>query len=357
MRTTALYYPYFVPQDDAWLASALLWWEEVFLIWPRGIQTSSEVVLELMEAQAIRTVDPSDDVMAYAPEFVETVLKPHLGSLGETAPDMSEAIYLHSAKLGPLTSCLDSVETSIGRRYSIASDEYVTLDKAIEIPYMSFLARKLSANPTRMWPASPADVVSDDSLYLQYFGGFEALPGNGLTKARAEADQAVLMTLKNAALGVADFNSRQVEELLRFRDDHRGERERYRRHVASTIASLKLAGAVRGDEASDLVQDASCELTRGLGDLEKQIRGTRLRAKLADLGVVLLGALTFPASPPMSVATTVIGLASSEAVAEHQARDTKAQSPYTYLYQAKRSFPEGRRITRLGRSLWRRPSR
>jgi len=341
MRATAVYYPYFVPSEAKWLASALLWWEEIYLIWPQGVGTWNPVVQELMRLQAIRTIDPSQQVISWAPEFVEQVLKPNIDSIAKAAPSFSQSIYLHSAKLGPLTDSLDSVAREIGKRYAVGSGGDIRLDKRIEVPYMSFLADKLAENPAGDWSIPSADTVTDDEHYLRYFGKVRTVPDAELRTDRVEADKAVLVTLRDVALELEDFSVHAVEDLAKFRDEYRKERKRLRSHMAELVANIKLASQLRGDEGVDLVEETSRTLKRGLFDLEKQIRGYRLRARICDLGAVLAGITSLPSGPLIAGAVTVGGITVSEWTTEHQVQEILEQSPLTYLFRAKRML--GRR--------------
>lgn len=338
MRATAVYYPYFVPSEAKWLASALLWWEELYLIWPKGVRIWNPVVQELVRLQAIRTIDPSYEVISRAPEFIEQVLNPNIDTIAKDPPSFSESIYLHSAKLGPLTDYLDSVAHEIGKRYVVLPAGDIRLDKRIEVPYMSFLADKLADNPSGDWSAPSADTVTDDERYLRYFGKVRTVPGAELRRDRVEADKAVLLTLRDVALELEDFSVRAVDDLARFRDEYRKERENFRRHVAELVANIKLASQLSGQEGLDLIQEASDKLKKGLSDLEKQVRGTRLRVRLGDLGAVLVGIISLPAGPLIAGGVTVVGIAVSEVAAEHQVQEVLEQSPLTYLYRAKRGL-------------------
>lgn len=347
MRATALYYPYFIPQDDAWIASALLWWEELYLIWPEGISTSNPVVQELIKLKAILTTDPSYEAIFNAPEFLEEVLQPNMSSIVKAPPSFSESIGLHRAKLGPLTDYLDSMEHDYGQRYIVSPDNYVHLDKNIEVPYMSFLADKLAEDPMHAYPASPADAVTDDENYLQYFGKVRIVVDDDIPRDRSEADQAVLLTLKDVVLEFDEFSLDNVEDLVKFRERNIEERQQFRDHMAELFASIKHASQLKGDDRIDVVQEASSKLKAGLADLEKQIKGTKLRTRFQDLGALVVGIMSSAGGPLVAGGVIVIGIGFSELSARHQIRETIELSPLTYLYKAKKSLSRSGWLSRL----------
>jgi len=353
MRNDVLYYPFFVPQTNDWLASVLLWWEKLYLIWPEGTMTDNKCVSELIESGVIGTVDPTNETYWIVPQFVETILAPRIRNIAMDPASISESIVLHQGKLGPLLDYLDSVESQIGKRYIKVGYQGVRLDKTIEVPYMSFLSAKLSEKPVHPNLTHQVDTITDDENYIKYFGTIAQNFSKTSLKDRLDADTAVLVCLKDMSINLFDFDQHKIDGLLSFRRDSFQDREKFRDHVAELVAVLRKASEIKGEERADFVRPTVSKLKAGLSELEKKISGTKLRAKIGDLGAVVAGGISAVAGPGVAIGVTVVGIAASETARAHQVREIKTESPLTYLYEVKKTFGSQTLLKRIKRKILR----
>ena len=369
MNPAAVYYPYFFPQEDVWLASALLWWDKLYLIWPPGVGTSNEVVQELIERGVIDTIDPSDAVTDSVSGFVREVLDPSVDSLATKEPSFGESIYLLRPKVEPLIEYLEQHASVLGKRYQIVDKSNLKLDKEIEVRYMSFLADRLAKDPSRAGDAPEADTVTNDPHYLRYHGGVRTASYARQHARRGLADQAIMLAVMDVLVELEDFTLAQVDHLENFRKENAKERKRFREDMALLLASVQEASALIGAGRSAGVERCHTKVLDGLKGLEVKLEALNLRTRRQCLGVLVAGGVNaahgaLRAGPPAHAAgaaltaavATGIGIGVTACVANDQRRETLDESPFTYLYQVKRRFGRRGMIARAARkviSAWR----
>jgi hypothetical protein len=344
MRPTALYYPYFVPKNNEWLASALLWWEKLYLIWPEDIDASDPVIKEMIMANAVGRVDPTMTAIQFAPEFVDTVLRPNFDLFSHQPPSFSQSIPLHNAKVHYLVEDLKSVINRIGERYKVISSDYVLLDKAIEIPFMNFLADKLASNADSSNYYEASDPVTDDVEYLKHFGNIRniivkenTIKNSNKNEINIE-DQANLIVFEDIALELKNITPKMVDELMDFRNQTQDSRKMYRKAVAKLFAATKQASNGLEKNRKDEILEAKKELLEELEKIEKQIHGTQIRAKYCDLAAFMGGIISLPGGPGIAAGVAAVGIIANEAAAANQVNEIIDQSPYSYLYKVKKEF-------------------
>lgn len=284
---TALYYPGF-HMEPAWGKAALLYWDTLARIVPRGLQATVDkddtFSRDLASAGALACVDTADYVDETAKRFEDYIVP----LFAEDPAGKRDAAYVESVvnsyyKIHPfkLSYALRNDMTDLG----VGQDDtgYLRMPRNLGAPYMLCLG-------TVMKEKLGIPLVTDEPQF-ERLGEYLAFG----TPSPVDADPA-RRAMFRLGLPMPDARSLYnvpLEAILRFREDRRPERLRLQAAVAGVMTT---AAGIDDEHRLDLFwRSKQGEVQASLDDYQRSMRA---------IGLIDLASL-FKVSVPTGVATAV----------------------------------------------------
>ncbi len=365
--TKALYYPRIQVPNENWLKTAMLYWEEVQTIVPASIPepyTGTSRVLfdagvlsplhvhphmESVERLAGKVLDyfgstEADGVLAEGGLRQSDLIHP------EKIPELRELVHMHPEKFPD--ALLDQLE----RLFHGREGDLVRVDRPFARFYMTLLATELAESHgialLTDLPASDRLAVNvrlDGKLGIPHvrFGdpywhryGRHWLHEHRVPGALAPALLADL-TLQKIAINP----DTSVEDLLRFREDHKDQLGRFRTKMAELTKSVEceLTMEALQQRVADIYAN---EVKPTINEMKDCLSASKIKwvlesfMKTSMLSVPATGTLTAfgLAVPQALLAGAGISLTVSAVLYNVQRREDMRKNPYSYLLAAESHF-------------------
>lgn len=222
----ALYYPAIEFQDYSCLWGAALIWDRIYRIVPEGYEPDEpDNVRALTEAGEIGIpIRPDAYAKEIAEEFMEKIESKEWDAAA-LAFDIPEAYArIHQDKVD-----VELRNLIIAKGKAAAYKEWLYVPTQFEALYMTFLAERMSRkNDLQLLSDAPAAWTG--STYFKYDGEIEDYPRENLTQ-------------QLATLVVRDFIPENIleirsDEILRFRERYREERQRFVGAIGAAAEAL-----------------------------------------------------------------------------------------------------------------------
>lgn len=364
--STVLYYPWIDVQDEAWLKSALLYWDNIQTIVPQSIERpyNNRVSMELHSANVLQPifVNPeSNAVLEAGDETIKYFSSENALEMMLPMEDISQGYPIHMEKLpGRLLNdfLIHPDKMSYGMRdlmnrivrASDIDDWYYADPKFAEI-YMTILATRLSQQKgvglvtPNIYANNLAQLARTDCSVtrllpksrerLRNYSGHERYP--------TRMAQGLLVDLTLEKLGI--HPETPIEKILEFRENHRAELGRFRQKV------LALSGAIPVDVPIEHTRQAASdiynnEVLPAIEGLKESLKSSRIKSvvdSLMKVSFLSIGqsAILATAGLPLSMALLVgsgISLSATGILYNHEKKKNLIDNPYSYLLLAERQF-------------------
>lgn len=330
----ALYYPHIFPQSRQWLRTAALYHDGIGRIVPKSFVPSAydrhsgpELLRDFEELQAagfIEDKNPEDILSDVKEEFVE-FLKPILGGPKEKER-LRERLGSHDWK--PYNMFRDKIAHGLIELLEPkglvrpVNDYEVEFDASIGGLYMLFLARRM---------AKHQPIVSDDPIY-------EALTNMATQPDTIDvaADRGFL--LANAIFTSAvpiDIESVDIRDLIKFREDFKGERIAFYEWIASFSADL--AKIKDPKQLQQAVEHHAAVIEKRMSSLKDKLRLLKLKCGAGIFTFSMPGMLTSTwglatKEPVLLLGGGALVLAGIVGNSVLENRITKAETPVSYVH-------------------------
>jgi hypothetical protein len=362
--TKALYYPRIEVPNEAWLKTAMLYWDEIKTIVPASMPQpyTGATSRALFDAGVLSPLHVHPR-LASVEGLAEKVLE-YLGSTEadgvlvegglrqsdlihpEKLPELREFVHMHPEKFP------DIIEDRLERLIHGRDGEWVQVDRPFARFYMTMLATKLSESEgialLTDLPASDRLAVSvrlDGKLgiphlrlgdphwyrYGRNWGRERQVPGALATALLAD------LTLQRIAIHPAT----SVDSILRFREDHKSELGRFRTKMADLTKSIEgdLPLAALQQKVSDIYSN---EVKPAIDELKDSLSSSKVKwalesfLKTSMLSVPSGGALVALglAIPHALLASAGISLTISAVLYNREKRKELRSNPFSYLLSA-----------------------
>ncbi len=334
----ALYYPHIFPQSRHWLRTAALYHDGIGRIVPKRFVPSAydrhsgpELLRDFEELQAagfIEDQNPEDILPEVKEEFVE-FLTPLL-----QGPKRKERLRerLGSRDWKPYNMFRDKIAPGLidllePKGLIRPVNEYeVEFDASIGGLYMVFLARHM---------AKHQPIVSDDPMY-------EALTHvatrQGTTGAPADRGLLLANAIFTSTVPI-DIESVDIRDLIKFRQDFKGERVAFYEWIANFRADL--AKITDQNQLQQAVEHHAAAIETRMASLKDKLRLLKLKCGTGIFTFSMPGVLTstwgLATKEPVLLlggGTLVLAGIVANAVMEH--RITKADAPLSYVHSMRK---------------------
>lgn len=364
--TKSLYYPRTEIDDEGWLKSAILYWDEIQTIAPASMPEpySTRTARELHDARVLSplfvhpempTVEPlAEKVIDYiaSPEAERLMLESGIDEYTlmhpEKLPELDELVAIDPEKLPYV------VRHRLGRFIGGEKEGWLRVHPALFNFYMTLLATELSANagiglltdmPSSENLANAARL--EGPLGLSQFR--EPYPRHlrysrpmSVRRMPSEAAQAVLaqLTLRHFTVDP----DTPVHQILKFREDHKGEIGRFRAKLSELTKSV-------GEDlpVEDLQQRVADTYTHEVGPALEELKEAfnYSRIKYAITSLLKTSMFTVPAgsvmhrslgSPLALLAMTGISLTACAVQYNRDRREDLRQNPFSFVVAPENRF-------------------
>jgi hypothetical protein len=352
MSTDAMYYPHIHFRSREWLRSALFYYDRITRIVPKGIEPDtvdeysqfspdaealSYEVRELTAAGFIRNQAPdqmsvsetADDFLAFAsnsltdPSRRESIFR----SLNRRNPWLS----VHPSKIDP---GLLAIFNELDLAHKNASDRYGDwdIDAATGLLYLMYLANRMSAG---------RPLVTDNPRYQKLLYSYATNSNN----PPLEKPDGAFLLVAAAFESIIPSNLKDVplRDLLKFRDNHCAERDRFANRIRSLAKDIS---AAKDDYELNLALNAQiAAIAEEKNVLQDKLRSNNLAFATGLFTVSVPSYILSVASHhPLVIAGAAIAAISSTLFKFALERKITLQSsPYTYLLDVER-FLSPRRL-------------
>lgn len=364
MNGSALYYPNIDVRDPAWLRSALLYWDDIYTIVPRAIETPYEtqdtkICAKEGQLRPLYCEDHPEVIRRLGERTLELVNQlrsplPFTMEVGEAEPNLTELweayrsptrVQLHPDKFGQ--SRLHPGKVSDELRYLFdqaenGSSQWMLVDAQFSDMYMAALALLLAEEQEDMVPVTNSAADHGSAIY--------SLLAESPTVQTPQAGRLVSLTMKNLRI---DPETR-IEKIIQFKQKHQQQLADLSIKLAELSAKIKETG-----DPNDMERQAKRiyerEVEKGMADLASELKAASIQSTWEAFQRCM--SLTVPGStlaagaaqmlPPTWVAVShAITLGSGAlvtltdvAVKNHFARrKARKDSKFTYLLDAHRKF-------------------
>ena len=334
----ALYYPHIFPQSRQWLRTAALYHDVIGRIVPKGFVPSAydrhsgpELLRDFEELQAagfITDENPEDILLDVKEEFVGFLtpllqgpkgtdrLRERLGSRDRKPYNMFRD------KIAP--GLIDLLEPKGLVRQ--VNDYEVEFDASIGGLYMLFLARRM---------AKHQPIVSDDPMY-------EALTNIAKQQGATGAPVDRGFLLANAIFASAvpiDIESVDIRDLIKFRQDFKGERIAFYEWIANFRADL--AKITDQNQLQQAVEHHAAAIETRMASLKDKLRLLKLKCSTGIFTFSMPGMLTSTwglatKEPALLIGGGTLVLAGVVANAVLENRSMKADAPLSYVHSMRK---------------------
>lgn len=363
--SSALYYPYIDVQNERWLRSAVLFWDELRTIVPESIREpySSETAKALADSGVLIPVKVASD-MQEIQELTDSVLdyltdpaaaplligSEHRTRLhpGKLSPFLNDLVRVHPEKLPYMMN--DYL------RSSLREDGFYSVPRSFADFYMTLLATKLagrlglglvteSANADKLAvtvrQGRPFGATDPEFSHRRRHGYFDAF--GHPRRLPAQVYPALLLDMTVQTIDIPQEAS--VGELLAFKESHKEELAVYRKEIS------RLASEVPADSSVEAARQALSDQYKNnvlpaLRSLRKSLKAQGWEASLNGF----LKASFFTAAPtsaailagmPSSIALLAgvgVSVTASAVMLASQRTKSKLDSPYSYLLSVEKRF-------------------
>lgn len=366
--TKALYYPRIEVPNEAWLKTAMLYWDEVKTIVPASMPQpyTGKTARELFDAGALSPLHVHPH-LASVERLAEKVIE-YLGSAEadavlvegglsqsdlihpEKLPELDRLVYLHPEKLP--YAIQDRMDSLIHGR----EGEWLRVDRPFARFYMTMLATELASSEGI---ALLTDLPASDRLAVNVrLDGKLGIPnlrmadphwrryGRNRDHERRVPSALAPALLADLTLQRIGLNPRtSVDSILRFREDHKSELGRFRTKMAELTKAIEedLSLAALQQRVSDIytneVRPATDELKDSLSSskikwaLESFLKTSML--SVPSGGALLALGLTIPHA---LLASAGVSLTVSAVLYNFEKRKEMRSNPFSYLLSAESSL-------------------
>ena len=353
----AIYYPWIDIVDDAWLKTALLYWDSVRTIVPESIHLpySSPTAQALQETGflvPLRVHSEMEEIENLAPTVLAQLESPE--GLALLAGGMNRPIYdihvekiprsvgrlfdIHPAKLP--SAIRDLLERSGSR--SSRSNQWLQVDEGFAMFYMTLLANQLAerVDAAIVTPLPVAERVAVaarlDSRPREYeaFGRRRPMP--------KRLAQATLAELTIQQISISPDTS--VDDLLLFKEAHKDELARFRTEISNLAAAVdeNLPVEALRQRVSDIYSN---QVSPAIADLKGSLEGRRVRwiaeglIKIASLSAGPLMVAAGMSVPAALLAGAGISFLVLETLYNVDKRDALRKDSFSYLLSVQKELP------------------
>ena len=369
----ALYYPSIDISDDAWLKTALLYWDSVRTIVPesfdtpystitgRSLQDAGFLIPLRVHSEMDEIEDLADDVLTYlgTTEGAELLLTSsdcwmHDIHVDKLPYEFGELVGIHPSKLpNKIRKILRDLVTPSRR-----GDDWLRVNEKFARYYMTLLASRLSerigARLLTSLPAADRLAISarlDAQLSGVITGGmqwnmrhwreYEAFgPRNEIPRKFAPG---LLANLAIERIGIAPDTP--IDRLIEFRENHIEELAQFQKKVEQLIVCVEddLTIEALRQNVADIYTG---EIAPAIANLKAALQGHRIRflidawQKISFMSVgpsamLVLSGLNFPTA---LLAGAGISLIANKIMYNVEKREKLQTNPFTYLYSLEREL-------------------
>jgi flagellar hook-basal body complex protein FliE len=369
MNRTILYYPTINIPNNAWLKHALLYWDEISSIIPqddndRFLIDLSPDILYLMDEGHFRPIRPesliseSENWKAFEEfqnEFKEVVSSPNFKRVLTAHRAIGKDYNIHRNKVGSLNlSKIHNNKTSDGlydylESHGLATREngyeWISFERNTALLYMSLLAKYLADIDNQ------STTIGTDKMTYESLNFKKARNQNGFPVVAFNLDSVLPTPKPNVPLEkIIKFKRRRADNLTHFKQ------------TLSTFQT-KISNSQSNAELKETAISFEENLLKGVKDLTEVLGDSKIESSLktfkalinlksptliASMGAVINDKYNYLHLP---VDLTSIGIATIGAIElttkyieiRNQTRAQLRQSPFSYLYHARRSSIIGRK--------------
>jgi hypothetical protein len=362
MKRNLLYYPTINIPKNAWLKSALLYWDEVSSIVPSDYNGNLLLDLDrdleyLIDIEVFRPIKPETLIFAqdnweefekFQNEFKEVVI----GKLFQTRLERqrrSVASRIHSSKIQDLrTARVHSNKTSNGLFYFLEEkglakredgNDWVQFEQNTALLYMSLLAKYLADIDSEH-----TSIGTDNAVY-ENFNFQKANKTNGFPVAS--------LALKNIL--PSPKNNVSIEKIIKFKEKRKDNLKHF--NLKLSEFQQKASKSESNSELKETAINFQDELIKGVNDLVQVLEDSKIETTLKTVKTLInLKSPTLVASTgaiinnsnnflnlPIELTTIGIGimggieLSTKYVELRNKNRADLRNSPFSYLYHARNS--------------------
>ena len=364
MNGSALYYPNIDVRDRAWLRSALLYWDDIYTIVPRAVETPYEtedtkICAKEGQLRPLYCDDHPEVIKRLGERTLELIKQlrsplPFTVEVGQAEPNLAELlaayrsptrVQLHPDKFGQSLLHPGKVSDELRHLFEQAengSSQWMLVNAAFSDMYMAALALLLAEERADLVPVTNSAVDHGSAVY--------SLLADSSTVKIPQAGTLVSLTMKNLRI---DPDVR-IEDLIRFKQKRRHQLAELGSKLDELNAKIKETG-----DRKELERQAKKiyerDVEKGLSDLASELRAASIQSTWEAFHRCM--SLTIPAQTVATAAAHLLpqaaGVLSSAvtlgagalltltdvAVKTHFARrKTRKDSKFTYLLDAQRAF-------------------
>lgn len=348
----ALYYPYIQIQDENQLKCALLYFDGINRIVPRGTHLhDSEVVRAVVDEGLLEATSPEDYAEAATEKFEEDILSLLEQETPEAITALKQASQAFSKKrvstsrlhLKKMTHLLPMRLKALGLAREIGN--WLEVDAHIAGSYMMCLASVMSGS-------IQAPLITDTSEYqsLGEFLSFGQLPQHSSTDPLS-----ILLTIGVDFPDPKSLKDVPIADVLSYHKNRKDERKQFRREVESI--------RVKANQVSDPIalndffqqqkrdiESAITDHQKALSELKIKSVGSFLRISAPTIFSTLAASTMVPqAAPVLAIGGITWGFVEWWAEIRGKQREAIKKCPWHYLLSTKQVY---RPKTSFGARLW-----
>ena len=349
--TTGLYYPWIQIRDERWLATAVLYWETLRTIVPRGMPRPyrNKTSRELFDAGVLLPISVhsndneisglADEVIAYlnSDAGAEMLVYRNAGRQDEIhvskLPHRVQEVLLHRDKL-PFV-----VRYELGR-FTRRRGDWLTVSPDFGAFYMTLLASKLSERHGLGLLTS--SMTADGLATKARAGATFAAATRDHPAARVLAEGTLAQLLIQTVSIAPDI---PLKKLIRFRQKHADELGRLRSKIGELVSAIEQPRSLAAIQqyANDLVTN---EVQPALNDLRGALRGSRIKfladtllktsfLSAAPTSALVVAGLAVPTALAVGAAVSLVAAAALYAVDK---QSTIRSNPFAYVLSLEREL-------------------
>jgi hypothetical protein len=369
----ALFYPWIDIRDEAWLRTALLYWDSVRTIVPESIDApySTETGSALQSAGFLIPLrvhtgmeeieDLTDDVMAYlsTAEGAELLIADsggyghdiHVEKLPYSLRRLTE---MHPEKLPSEIRYMFERMTSPSRKAS----DWIRVDDSFANFYMTLLASRLAERigaglltslpaADRLATAARLDAQLNGlipwgmSRQWRHWREYEAFGPRSRMPRHLAPGMLAHLTIEQMAIAPET----PIDQLIKFREIHRDELALFRIKIEQLTASVE--GDLPAEALRQRVVDLyKCEVEPAIANLKHALDGRRIRwisDSFLKIAFLSAGSSTMLVAAGLAVPTALLAgaglsLIISGTMYNVDKKESLRSNPYAYLLSVKRAF-------------------
>ncbi len=348
----ALYYPWIDIEDEAWLKSSLLYWDEIQTIVPDSMETpySTEVGAAL-ESEGylipLRVNPGTDEVDELADVVLDHLTSPE-GAQFLLADEAGRVTSIHAESLSPRLGRLadihpEKMPSKIRRALrelgmGTPDGEWMRVNRGFADFYMTLLASRL-AERTGAGLVTPLPAADRLAVAARLDGQAAGMVRGRRRRMPRELAPGMLGHLALERVNVDPATP--VDRLLNFRERHSDELGRFRAKIEELAASVSLdlpEEALRQrvhDLHANEVAPATSDLRAALKGLDiKHSTTGLLKVSFLSAGTSSLLMVAGMGTPAALLALAGLSLVAAGAMYNVEKRELLRQNPFSYLLSA-----------------------